>query len=715
MTAADLDLCAREPIRIPGSIQPHGAILVLEPDSGRLLQASANAAAFLGAAVERWAARLADATGLRAVDGHLSITDGDRTLLLTGHRTAQGLIFELEDAGEGADAAHRQLRRFLDRVEEIDTVAEIAAAAAAEVRLLTGFHRVLAYRFDADGHGTVIAEDGDGTLPSYLDLRFPASDIPAQARELYRINRLRIIPDAGYRPVPIGPALSPLDGQPLDLGGCGLRSVSPIHLEYMRNMGTWSSMSVSLVVDGRLWGLVSCHHATPRRVDPRVRAACELLGRVVSQQIGARVRSAQSQRRIALKRIESGLLVPLARVEGLAEGLVAHPGPWMALTGAEGAAILLDGEVTSVGRVPPADAIRRLGAWLRPGREDPIFATSCLSTQLPEAGQYAENGSGVIAAAISGLHDDAIFWFRPEVVQTVRWAGEQSKGEPGSDGRIHPRRSFEQWKEQVRGCAIPWMDAEIESARDFRNAIVDFVLRRAEERAALTEELQRTNKELESFSYSVSHDLRAPFRHIVGYAELLRQREAGLDETSQHYVASIVDAAMAAGRLVDDLLRFSHLGRTSLHAARVDMDKLMAEVRRAVEHEHPGRDIEWRIGRLPAAWGDAGLLRQVLLNLVGNAVKYTRDRHPAVITIAGRADEHETEYKVSDNGVGFDMAYVGKLFGVFQRLHRAEEFEGTGIGLALSKRIIERHGGRIDAEGTLEAGATFCFALPRHR
>ena len=243
------------------------------------------------------------------------------------------------------------------------------------------------------------------------------------------------------------------------------------------------------------------------------------------------------------------------------------------------------------------------------------------------------------------------------------------------------------------------------------------MLRRAEERAELTEQLQRSNKELESFSYSVSHDLRAPFRHIVGYAELLQEREGDLGGVSKHYLANIIDAALSAGRLVDDLLNFSHVGRTNLAKHRVDMNKLTEEVRHGPRAGPEGRQIEWRIGPLPPAYGDAALLRQALLNLVGNAVKYTRGRQPAVIEVSGRTEtEGETvgftTYEVRDNGIGFDMTYAGKLFGVFQRLHRPEEFEGTGIGLALTRRIIDRHGGDIQAEGQPGKGALLRFTLP---
>jgi light-regulated signal transduction histidine kinase (bacteriophytochrome) len=245
-----------------------------------------------------------------------------------------------------------------------------------------------------------------------------------------------------------------------------------------------------------------------------------------------------------------------------------------------------------------------------------------------------------------------------------------------------------------------------------RSAIIGIVLRRAEELAQLTVELQRSNKELEAFSYSISHDLRAPFRHVVGYSELLREREKGLDETSRHYLGCIIDSALAAGRLVDDLLNFSHVGRTAVTIRDVDMNKLVAEVRASLAMHVEGREIVWNVEPLPPSWGDPTLLRQVWYNILENAVKYTRPRKPAIITVSGWSDHSETGYAVKDNGVGFNIRYLDKIFGVFQRLQRAEDFEGTGIGLALARRIVERHRGRIWAEGEIDKGASFYFALP---
>jgi chemotaxis family two-component system sensor kinase Cph1 len=311
-----------------------------------------------------------------------------------------------------------------------------------------------------------------------------------------------------------------------------------------------------------------------------------------------------------------------------------------------------------------------------------------------------------------------VLWFRPEVVQTVKWGGNPQKPvqEEAGSLRLHPRRSFEIWKETVRNRSLSWNQSEIEAVKELRNAIVGIVLRRAEELASLSEELRRSNKELEAFSYSVSHDLRAPFRHIVGYSELLKKQEASkLSDKGKRYVDTIIEAAYTAGTLVDNLLRFSHMGRTALKPRQVDVASLVDEIRQKLTMGIGDRKIQWVIGDLAPVNADPVLIRLVFENLLDNAVKYTRTREKARIEIGSTRTGGETVYFVRDNGVGFDMKYIGKLFGVFQRLHRMEEFEGTGIGLANVRRIVERHEGRAWAEGELDKGATFSIALPDHQ
>jgi signal transduction histidine kinase len=228
-------------------------------------------------------------------------------------------------------------------------------------------------------------------------------------------------------------------------------------------------------------------------------------------------------------------------------------------------------------------------------------------------------------------------------------------------------------------------------------------------------ELEASNKELESFAYSVSHDLRAPLRHMVGFSELLqRQASSALDEKGQRFIRTILDSAKRMGDLIDDLLAFSRIGRAETRKTQVDLGDLVEEVVAEIGQDTKGRDIAWKIGALPVCYGDRSMLRLVVLNLVSNAAKFTRMREPAEIEIgAVDRNEDEVELFVRDNGAGFDMQYVDKLFGVFQRLHLPEQFEGTGIGLATVQRIIHRHGGQVRGEGAIDQGATFYFSLPK--
>ncbi|WP_451984596.1 ATP-binding protein [Azospirillum endophyticum] len=727
----DLDACAREPIHFPGSIQPHGHLLALEADSLRLVSASAEAGAVLnrppanafGLPVDRLieAATLPSLLrGLRAAPAEPVQLDilhlhggGDYQAIV--HRTGDLVILELEElpvTGAGTlEALYPQMREGIRRMQAAHDFDALLACTAEEVRALTGFDRVLVYRFDEQWNGTVIAEDGNGRLPSYRGLRFPASDVPQQARRLYALNRLRLIADARYQPVPL--LSDGRDARPLDLSFSVLRSVSPVHLEYMRNMGTPASMSISVMDGDRLWGLISCHHAEPRQVSFAVRTACDLLGQVLSSQMIALERALEADHRIRSKSIQARLLAHMAAAEHFIDGLLEDREDLLGLVNADGAAILFDGDCRLIGRTPPQEVIEAIAADLAGQGIKDLFASHRLPVEMPAAAGMERTASGLLAISISQLHPSYLFWFRPEIVQSIDWAGDPKKPRDAS-GQLSPRSSFEAWKETVIGQSLPWRHGEVEAAGDFRNAIVGIVLRKAEEMAALNEELRRSNGELAAFSYSVSHDLRAPFRHVTSYAELLRSRSADkLNDRERHYLDSIIEAASSAGRLVDGLLHFSQLGRTALARVEVDVGQLVEEVRHLLEPDLRGRDVRWTLHPLPSVNGDPTMLRLVVQNLLSNAIKYTRDRAESEIEVGCRTTADAHEFFVRDNGRGFDMAYAGKLFGVFQRLHREEEFEGIGIGLANVRRIVERHGGRVWAEGKLDQGATFHFSLPR--
>lgn len=736
----ELTDCEREPIHIPGSIQPHGILLVFSAGASkpRVLQASANAATYFGRPIESiLGAGLGDLFGSSVgelLEGDLSNPSLDQGPLFLrtvassenapparaiAHRFRGNDILELEPTASHAEVTFRDLyplvRSFINRARTIRGVEELCRMTADEVRLITGFDRVLIYQFDPDWHGHVVAESLGGSLDSYLDLWFPASDIPAQARQLYRLNRVRLIADANHHPVPLVPPNNPETGQPTDLTYAFLRGVSPIHIEYMKNMGTLASMSIAVYQEDRLWGLISCHHRMPRPVSFEIRTACELIGQYLSQQLAAHETSEEFAFRLELKAIQAGLVAQMAAEKDFVEGLKRTPETLLKFANAEGVAILFDDVCTLFGRTPSESQVRVLAGYLATSKEE-IYHTETLSQYFSEAQSYREEASGLLAVEISKLYRSYLMWFRPEVIQTVKWAGDPTKSietQPDGTMRIHPRKSFEQWKEIVRGRSRPWRPAEVATVAELRNDIVGIVLRKAEEMAQLAADLRRSNEELESFSYSVSHDLRAPYRHIVGYGELLKERVGtSLDETSQRYLNTMMDAARGAGILVDSLLSFSQITRAAIERTPVDLNRLVEDVRRDLEPEGTGRQITWKIHPLPTLRGDPEMLRIVVRNLLDNAVKYTGRKEEAVIEVGSERVRSETVVFVRDNGAGFDMRYVGKLFGTFQRLHSDKDFPGTGIGLALIRRIVARHGGRTWAEGQVGQGATFSFSFP---
>lgn len=740
---ADLTNCDREPIHIPGNIQPHGVLLVLDAVTLTVLQASQNAEQLHGVSAESLigrnlehaigpdvATRLASDLALVLPRSRPQLlrtvipgfNQADHRFRAIVHRIDDLYILEFERMAstdtnfESAVDIHAQIDTYTLHAEEIRSIIDLCQLTAASIRQLTGFDRVLIYRFDEDWHGIVVGEDGNGQLPSLLQHRFPASDIPSQARELYRINRIRIIPDAFYEPVPVIPAINSRTRQSLDMSFCILRSVSPVHVEYMRNMETASSMSISILKEGRLWGLISCHHRRPRLVPFQTRGTCDLIARAFSLRLSALETIAAFERGLEVKSVFARLFAMMAERGDFATALTEHGDELLSFTGSTGAAVVTDRGCLLVGQTPGQDQVLELAAWLVSSGNEDVFSTDCLSRVYQPAKAYPETLCGLLAVAVSRIHPSYVMWFRPEVVTTIQWGGDPRKNIESTGGqiKIQPRQSFETWKEVVRWKSNPWTESEVEGAVELRNAIVGILLRKSEEISDLNKELTRSNRELEAFSYSVSHDLRAPLRHIVGYAEVLRESVADrLTAKEQRFINTIIESSEYAGRLVEKLLEYSRLGRAELQICDIDMNSMTAEVLQDMAPEYRKRTIQWEIQRLPNVRADLMMLRLALRNLLANAIKYTRTRDLPIIQIGAREDPDQTVFWVKDNGVGFDMQYSNKLFGVFQRLHRWEDYEGTGIGLANVLRVMERHHGNAWAEGQENQGATFYFSLPK--
>lgn len=514
--SVDLTNCDREPIHIPGAILPHGAMLVLECGTLRVLQAAGDTSGLLGQQLDSLLDRPVDTllsndqvNLLRALcketdlikprhllDPLLRVV-ADCPLDASAHLVDGNLVIEFEATEMSDPFVADPLAAVQLMVEGFGTSPSLYALcnmATASVRRVAQYDRVMIYRFMADGSGWVIAESRAPELAPFLDLHYPAADIPQQARALYLKSWLRLITQVDYDPAPLTPMLNPRTGKPLDMSYAILRDVSPIHREYLRNMGIDASMSISIIVGGKLWGLIACHNNSPRRLPRHLRAVCELFGSMFSLQLEAREKSEQFEARLSSRKVLQELMLNLAGVEDYAYGLTQQTpnlldyihGGDIALDGLRGGgvAVRVEGELTFLGTTPDSAQISAIAHWLTSYMTDTegVYATDRLSEIYPPGSAFANVASGLLVIAVSRDPSDFILWFRPELVETALWAGDPAKPVTiGADGeRLSPRKSFEVWKHTVRNRALPWSTAEIDSAFDLRVALLQVVLRRIE-------------------------------------------------------------------------------------------------------------------------------------------------------------------------------------------------------------------------------------------
>jgi signal transduction histidine kinase/CheY-like chemotaxis protein len=411
-----------------------------------------------------------------------------------------------------------------------------------------------------------------------------------------------------------------------------------------------------------------------------VRTACDFLGQMLSLQLDAHEHHADFEHRMRLKSVQARLLASMANEENFVDGLVKEPDELLGFAAAGGAAVLFNGQCLLLGTTPDEPDVHRLADWLSERARQDVYSTDSLAASSPRPNptrtgpaacwrSRSRSSTGATSSGSARVRADGEVGGRPHEADR---AGERPPRAP-------PPQELRDLEGDRPAQVAPLAAGRARYGRRAAQRHRRDRARKAEELAQLSAELKRSNRELEAFSYSVSHDLRAPFRHIVGYSELLLE-EGGLSEQGRRFANTIIESARYAGSLVDNLLAFSQMGRTAIRPSAIRMDALVEEVRRDVMQEAEGRRVAWDVGPLPDAICDPLMMRLALRNLLSNAVKYTRNRAEAAIAIGGEALATEVVYWIRDNGTGFDMRYVDKLFGVFQRLHRMEDFEGTGIG-----------------------------------
>ena len=729
-----LENCHREPIGTPGGIQPHGALLAVRTADGIIVQRSVNALGRLGVGDEVLGRPIADLLGAHGADALLgaasgapaglrpiTVVAGDRVFDAVAYSEGPQLtLVELEPASPAASAAAlaEDLASMLAALQSATTPETLLARATAWVRELTGFDRVWVYRFEADDHGVVIAEERAPELEPFLGLHFPARDIPLQARALFLTNRIRFIPDSHAEPSPLLPLVNPvIDAWP-DLSPGILRAVSPMHLQYLRNMGTRASMSIAIEVEGRLWGLISGHHyAGARVVEHRLRLACELLGRVVSTQLSSLLARDAATRGREIDRHREAILEVLAKGDVQVGALTAAGADLLALCRADGAAICVADEVGLIGATPAAAAVRALVD----GVGDAVWVSEAVGEDRPE---LADDLGGLAGALILPLGQGGpaqIVWFRHEYRHTVTWG---DNGLAPARDRLSPSGSYGTWSESVTGHSRPWSAEDRAAVESLRAGIGAAVLTQAERLARANTELARSNADLRAFTFIIAHDLREPLRNLQSFLGFfVEDHGAEVAPDGLEQLGTVRRLADRMDGLMNSLLEHAKADRRTPSLEPLALGEVLESTLVLLPPEPARAEVDLLAPdvRLLA---DRDALTHILINLITNAAKYSPGEAPRVeidVQPLGLTSHAGTRAPaegwlavgVRDFGIGIEAEHTEAIFELFRRLHARDAYGGgSGAGLAIARRLAERQGGELWLERSVPGeGSLFCFSV----
>lgn len=717
----DPSVCETEPIHIPGTVQGSAALLALDPETRVIKVASENIADVLGeppdgligrpiaeVAPDELCAQIAEAGASSAASTHpqrfeLTLGQPPYPFSVALHQHDGRLIVEFEPApvhpGDFGVPRHAAVRDAVRSLRGQATLGALAAEAARRIRDVTGYERLLVYRFDAEWNGEAVGEAIVPTWPqSLLGLRFPASDIPRQARELYGRSPSRYVIDRDVAPVPL--AASPDENRPVDLSRALHRSLSPIHLEYQRNLGVNGSMSSAIMVEGRLWGLVIGHHRRPHYVAPETREAVSVLVDALAMRIADLVSETAAREQATHIAQQVSLLAQLAGADDIVEALTRGEVRLTELFGASGAAIVRRDEVVALGATPPAADIARLAAHLR---GDPDIADAYVTDNLPgrvaEAEPYRAAASGLLAVAIDPAGDNLLLWFRPEVTMQVVWGGDPRKTVL-ADARstaILPRRSFERWVEEKSGFSAPWAPWEVEGARTLARAVAGVTLRasrrflelsaKQEQLVAALDQKDRLLADKDLLTREIDHRVKNSLQ-IVSAFVLLQSRQVA-DPDAQAAFSETYARVMSIARVHDSLYQSGDVSEVDLgqtiEALCRDLAGMSGRPHQIAMSAEPGLMVPYR---------KAVALCLIVTELVTNALKYAYpagEPGPVAVSVA-RRDEGLVLH-VRDQGPGLPPDWDTR--------------QRKGLGMKLIGSMLQQIGAAMDVESA--SGA--CFTI----
>lgn len=739
----NLTNCEQEPIHIPGSIQPHGFLLGLKGDNLLIDYCSANTAEYLNLFhAELLGKDFAVAFGIENAEKLndyllkkpslgsvlLQLTLNGVDFICTVHINNEGIcILEGEPIAlnrSTSEEEYDQTSLLLRYMHDTHTLKDLCQLVTEGTREITGYDRVMVYRFDKDYNGEVFAESCREDLEPFLGLHYPHTDIPPQARELYMKNLLRLITDIDYTPISVYTLDEGMDKN-LDMSLSVLRSTSPIHVQYLNNMGVGATLTISLIYNKKLWGLIACHHYSPKNLSPVIRRAAQLQGHFITSQIDVRQTSEEyelsKKTTLSLERMNGQNL----HHEDEMSTIVSNP-DLLSICNAHGVSIIYNGKIHHSGIVPDNSHILLLANHFEKLTNHGNFSTEKLSEYFDEFKDLGGKVSGIIYHSLGIHNNDCIIWYRPESKTEVHWACDPAKSIIKNEKGLSPRRSFALWKEIVDSTSNPWLKPELESAAAYAFSLQKqisllMITREEEKYRKLSELLKETNSELENINWISTHDLQEPLRKIQLLASRLLAKEKDLSPGTEDTITRMNASANRMQTLLVDILKYTRIKNTNDSFEPVDFNKVLNAVKADMIETIAEKDAEIQVSSLPTIEGIEFLLKQLFSNLIANSIKYSHpDRKPIIsishLGLGTYAKKGSQElyhiFELRDNGIGFDQQYAEKVFNIFTRLHAQPDKRGSGVGLALCKKIMQNHKGYISAKSTVDEGTVISLYFP---
>lgn len=747
--------CDLEPVQTPGCIQAHGALLILRLSDLSIVQASENTEAVIQKATESLLGYPVSLvlgkdgeSQLRALLAKESTDQNPLYLLtlptdpngtgeldVTVHTVGGVVVVEFEATGRSRVSApdyYALIKTTVARLQNANSLKELYDVVVDEIRQLTGYDRVMVYKFHADGHGEVVAESRSSTLEPWLGMHYPAADIPKPAREVFTKTWIRPVPNVSGALAELVPLVNPETGLPLDMTYCALRGVSSMYTEYLHNMKVDAALTLAIRRNEHLWGLIACHHYEgPNHVSYQTRAACEFLAQVVSLQNQAVEGREFAAYRLHMERVHQQLIASVSRAGDVACLMEATPSLLDGIH-AGGIALHHNQRWLRVGNTPDTLQLNGLRDWLigtyLASGVRLQYATDHLSHEYPDAAPYARLASGLLAIPLSLSERSIVLWFRPETLYTVNWGGnpQDKPMVPGPHGlRLTPRQSFQLFSESVRERSVPWIPAEIDAAAHLRLALLALLANQREQSIDSDAEMAQSNEELDAFAYVASQDLREPLHTIQKYANELLGDSVPVGDINRSKLDRVVRLTVRMDGLLESILQLARIGGARTALKPVDLNKTVGEALDIVGF----RGIEGHsilVPRtLPVIDSNEVQCRQIYVNLLSNAIKYSKAKSVQVeigyikpTEIHNRpgcptGSERDTVFYVADNGIGLQTKDFEQVFKLFKRLHGQNDYGGgAGAGLTIVSKLVGQHGGKAWVDSVPDHGATFYFTLP---